>query len=153
MSKPPFDIDFEESQTGVLRMRDFHWPHDCHEFNLLTMTHGYGRQGSVDSEDPNDWYDWEYTRLHILNDRVERWVSETGWDRGRDLLKDWVERTREAHAMAPKLAQYSDPNEGLNALREYEKTTPGWTPVREDFGNAVLSWVREKGFVFTNPEE
>lgn len=134
-----------EARHGVVRMNDSYWPHDCHEFDLLSMTLRYGQQGSVDSEDPDDWYRWESSRLRVHEGHLERWVDDVAWAERRENLEDWVRRTEQAHAMAPELKKYSDPNEALNVLREFDKTRPGWTRVREDFGAAALAYAKRKG--------
>ncbi|MDD9946968.1 MAG: hypothetical protein OXU20_38345 [Myxococcales bacterium] len=134
-----------EARHGVVRINDWHWPHDCHEFDLLSMTLRYGQQGSLDSEDPDDWYKWEISKLRVHEGHLEHWVDEEKWAASRESLEDWVRRSEQAHIMAPELKKYSDPNEAVNALREFDKTRPGWTRVREDFGAAAIAYARQHG--------
>ena len=149
---PPYDLELRELRPGVLRFWYSHWPHDCDDFDLVAMTHAHGRQGSLDSENPEDWYQWVRCRIRVIDGRVERWVSPDEWAETRVSLQDWVQRVGAAHKMAPKLAAYADPNEAANALRLHEQTGPGWTAVQADFSDAIVSYIRTTGIVVTNPD-
>ena len=153
MEEDALPIEVDELRRGVIRIRVWHWPHACHDFDLLNMTYAYGEQGSLPSEDPGDWHTWRRARLRVLDGRVERWISSEEWDRRRESLEDWVTRSRNAYATAPRLAQYADPNEASNALAKHELTSPGWRPVSPAFNDAVIAYIQRCGIDVPSPTD
>lgn len=122
--------------TGVLRLFEERWEHDCLDIDLDQGTATHRKQGAHETDDPRLW-DASVRQLRMHGDEWQVSLLEEDLARWTEAQERDLEAKRNFSRSYPHIDTTKDVEAAERLLDDMKKLEPGWIPLAVDVAKAL----------------